>query len=156
MKRIGLFSLIFVLIDQVIKNLVAHFIKVYSHVKVIPHFFYITHVHNTGAAWSILSGNRYFLVGISVVAIFLIYFFFIKNKKFSWYDIICYSLLFGGIIGNLIDRVILGYVIDYLEFIFGSYNYPVFNFADMCIVGSIILIIMKSIREDVCRKKKLK
>ena len=111
---------------------------------------------NNGAAWSILSGNRFLLIGIGVIAIILIYFFFIKDKNLIWYDIISYSLLFGGIIGNLIDRIVLGYVVDYFEFIFGNYTYPVFNFADMCIVISIGLIIVKSIREDVCKKKKLK
>ena len=156
MKRMGIISLVWVFIDQVIKFIVVNNIKLYSHVKVIPNFFYIAHVRNNGAAWSILSGNRFLLIGIGVIAIILIYFFFIKDKNLIWYDIISYSLLFGGIIGNLIDLIVLGYVVDYFEFIFGNYTYPVFNFADMCIVISIGLIIVKSIREDVCKKKKLK
>ena len=156
MKRVGIISLILVFIDQIVKYLIISNIKLYSHIKIIPSFFYITNVRNTGAAWSILSGNRFLLIGIGIIAIILIYIFFIKGKKLSWYDIICYSFLFGGIIGNLIDRIFLGYVIDYLEFIFGKYHYPVFNCADMFIVVSIVLIIMKTIWEDVCKKKELK
>lgn len=156
MKRMGIFSLVFVFVDQFIKFIVIKNIDLSNHIKVIPHFFYIANVHNTGAAWSMLDGNRLLLIGIGIIAIVLIYLFFIKNKKLNWYDIISYSLLLGGIIGNLIDRIVLGYVVDYLEFIFGSYHYPVFNFADMCIVVSIILIIIKSIQEDVCKKRKLK
>ena len=66
------------------------------------------------------------------------------------------SMLYGGIIGNFIDRIIYGYVIDYLEFIIINYNYPIFNFADICIVISVIGIVIKSIWEDVCKSSKLK
>ena len=70
-----------------------------------------------------------------------------KIKKLDKFDIIGYSLLTGGIIGNLIDRIIYGYVIDYLDFYIFNYNYPVFNFADISIViGVIIVIIFR--RED--------
>ena len=67
-------------------------------------------------------------------------------NKLNKLDYIIYSLLYGGIVGNLFDRIVYGYVIDYLDFYIFNYNFPVFNFADVCIVISVILIIFDSIR----------
>ena len=64
-------------------------------------------------------------------------------------DVFIYSLLLSGILGNLLDRIIHGYVIDYLSFNFGKYYFPIFNFADICIVISILLILIRMIKEDV-------
>lgn len=147
MKKIVGLSFIFLLIDQIIKFIVTSNMFFTESINIINNFFRITYLRNNGAAFSILSGNIIFLVVITIIALLLIYFFLIKNNKLKKIDILNYSLLLGGIIGNLIDRVRLGYVIDYLDFNFGSYNYPVFNFADICIVLSIILIILKTIKE---------
>ena len=65
-----------------------------------------------------------------------------KKENYNKYEIIGYSLLLSGAIGNLIDRIIYGYVIDYLDFRILGYNYPIFNFADMCIVIGLVLIII--------------
>ena len=61
-------------------------------------------------------------------------------------DISIYSLLIGGILGNLFDRIIYGYVVDYLDFYFFNYNFPIFNIADICIVCSVVLIIIDTLR----------
>jgi signal peptidase II len=113
-------------------------------INVIKNFFRITYLKNTGAAFSILSGNIIFLILITLIALFLIYFFLIRNKELKKIEIISYGMLIGGVIGNLIDRIRLGYVVDYLDFNFGNYNYPVFNFADTLIVISVILIIIST------------
>ncbi len=155
-KVIMYIGLIVIIIDQLIKYLISQVIPLYTSKCIINSFFYITNVRNEGAAWSILSGNVYFLIIISILVIALIYYFYLRNKDLSKYEIIIFGLLLGGIIGNLIDRIIYGYVIDYLEFIIFNYHYPVFNMADICIVVSVILLFGYSIWEDICKKSKLK
>ncbi len=121
--------------------------------EVIPHFFYLTNVHNKGGAWSIFSGNVWVFVLVGIVAVLAIFFFLEKEKSLSKLEIFLYTILIGGIIGNLVDRILLGYVIDYLGFIFGNYYFPVFNFADMGIVLSIFLLMAISIKEEYRCKK---
>ena len=77
---------------------------------------------------------------ISVLALVTIYYYLIKDKDLNKIDIVSYSMLIGGIIGNLIDRIVHGYVIDYLDFKIFNYNFPIFNIADTLIVISIIII----------------
>lgn len=155
-KKLCIFSLIFVVIDQLIKYLISNNIILNSEIKIIDKFFYITHVHNNGAAFSMFSGNIIFLIIMTLLALIVIYLFFIKNKKLSNFEILLTSLLIGGIIGNFIDRIIFNYVIDYLEFIIFDYYFPIFNFADICIVLSVIGIVILSVKEDLCKNLKLK
>ena len=140
MKKILPISLLLVVIDQVVKILVINKMALQQSIIVINNFFNITYVRNTGAAWSILSGNVLLLIMISVIALGVIYYYLIKDKKLNTIDTISYSMLIGGIIGNLIDRVVHGYVIDYLDFKIFNYNFPIFNIADTLIVISIIII----------------
>ena len=142
MKKILVIAFVCTLLDQVIKNVLISVFSVGSSISVIDGFFSITMLQNTGAAFSILSSSTLFLILISIVALNLIYFFLIKGRELNRFDIIVYGVLIGGIIGNLIDRVVHGSVIDYLDFNLFGYNFPVFNFADICIVISIILIII--------------
>ena len=100
-----------------------------------------------------MSGDKWLLIVIAFIAIGLIYKTFIENKKIDMFNTVIYSLLLGGIIGNLLDRITYGYVIDYLEFIIFKYHYPIFNFADICIVIAVFCIIIKSIQEEVCKRK---
>ena len=140
MKKILPISLLLVVIDQAVKILVISKMALQQSIQVINNFFNITYVRNTGAAWSILSGNVLLLIIVSIVALIGIYYYLIRDKKLNRIDIISYSMLIGGIIGNLIDRVIHGYVIDYLDFKIFNYNFPIFNIADTLIVISIIII----------------
>lgn len=140
MKKILPISLLFVVIDQVVKILVINKMALQQSITIINNFFNITYVRNTGAAWSILSGNVLLLIMISVLALVTIYYYLIKDKDLNKIDIVSYSMLVGGIIGNLIDRIVHGYVIDYLDFTIFNYNFPIFNIADTLIVISIIII----------------
>lgn len=142
MKKIGLFSLIFIIADVVIKILVSRCIDLYDSIVIIPNFLAITYVRNTGAAFSVLENNRILFIVIGVIALYLIYRYLIKDKSLNKLSIISYSMLLGGIIGNMIDRIVYGYVIDYLSFNIFGYNFPVFNLADTFIVVSVILIII--------------
>ncbi len=141
-----LFSVVIFIIDQLVKLFVGFNINLNTSVSVINNFFYISNVHNYGAAFSILYGNRIFLVIVSIITLVLVYYFLLKNKRFNWIDIIIYSLLIGGILGNLFDRIMYGYVVDYFAFYFFGYNFPIFNIADICIVCSVILIIIDTLR----------
>ncbi len=146
-KKILIISSIFALLDQVIKIIVRSSITISKEIFIIPNFFYLTNVNNTGGAFSIFSNNTILLALIGVIALCVIY-YFIKNKKLSLIEKISYGLLIGGIIGNLIDRIIFEYVTDYIGLVFGSYYYPVFNLADIGIVISIIILVFLEFRGE--------
>lgn len=146
MKKIIRNSIILILIDQLIKILVVN--NIYQDIEIVNNFFSLTYVKNIGAAFSVLEGNRILFVIVALAALYLIYRLFIKNKKLTKLNIITYSLLIGGIIGNLIDRIIYGYVVDYFEFILFNHNMPIFNLADVCIVFGAFLFIIQTLKEE--------
>lgn len=140
MKKVLFSSILCLSIDQILKCLVVHGLKLHHGITIISNFFSIFYVQNTGAAWSILDGNRLFLILTTFLALGVIYFYFLRNKELSNIESYTYGILIGGILGNLGDRIFRGYVVDYLKFDFFGYHFPVFNFADMCIVLSVISI----------------
>ena len=142
MKRIGIISLIFILVDFIVKIIVNSNMNVYDSIIIIPNFFSITYVRNIGAAFSIMENSRILFIIIGFIALILIYKYLIMNKVLNKYLMISYSMLIGGIIGNMIDRIIYGYVIDYLSFNLFGYNFPIFNLADTFIVVSIIMLLL--------------
>lgn len=148
MKKIGIYGAIYLFLDQIIKRIITVFVGLGESISIIPNFFHFTYVRNTGAAWSILEGNTVFLIAISFVAIALVYWFMLKDKKIEKIEEIGYGILLGGILGNLFDRVMLGYVIDFFHFTFGNYSFPVFNVADIGIVIGTFIIIFIMIKED--------
>ena len=120
-KKILLIFVITLFLDQLTKSLVQAFIKLEYSLEIIKNFFSLTYVNNYGAAWSILSNKNTFLIIISIVSLVIIYRFmyvFNKNKRNN----VAFGLLFGGISGNLIDRTLLGYVRDFLDFKIFNYN----------------------------------
>ena len=132
-----------IVIDRVIKMLVKSFLTT-KKIYLIKNFLYLTYVQNIGAAFSILEGMQFLLVLIGIIAVIFIYNYVRKHN----YNNIGYSMLCGGIIGNLIDRVIYKYVIDYIGLEFGSYSFPIFNFADVCIVMGAILVLLGSDKNE--------
>ncbi len=140
-------TLICLILDQIIKVVVVGTMSINSSIPIIDNFFSITYVENDGAAWSIFSGNRIFLIIISVIALIFIYLYVFNDKKLKIFELVNYSVLIGGIFGNLLDRIKFGKVIDYLDFKIFGYNFPVFNLADMCIVISIILLLIYSFKD---------
>lgn len=148
MKKVFLISSLCLIIDQIAKNLIISKFLLNESLIVIDNFFSITNVRNYGAAWSILEGNTLFLILVGFITIFFIYFSFLKNKKLNVFETLTYGILIGGILGNLVDRIIYGYVIDFLDFKLLNYNFPVFNFADVFIVVSALFIIFLVIKEN--------
>lgn len=133
-KKILSFGLFLTIIDQIIKYLVVINLKFTESIKVISNFFYITYIRNTGAAFGIFQNGGIILIILSIIAIIGLIKYVIEDKFITRIEAVSYSFVFGGILGNLIDRVINGYVIDYLDFYIFGYDYPVFNFADILIV----------------------
>ena len=148
MKKLFGTTLITLVLDQLIKIGLLFFMSYGESITVINGFFNITLIGNTGAAFSILSSNTVLLILISIVVLNVLYFFFIQEQKLDNFEQISYGLLIGGIMGNLIDRVLHMQVIDYLDFTFFGYNFPVFNLADIAIVVSMILIAIQIIKGD--------
>lgn len=153
MRKISIITIIIILIDRLLKLVVNNTLNLFVKYKIINNFFYLFNCHNQGAAFSILNGNVFFLIIVTLVALFLIIKFIKNENNYSKINIISYGLLLGGILGNLIDRVIYGYVIDYLSFIIFNYNFPVFNFADISIVVGAFLLIIKEFGGDRCESK---
>lgn len=116
-------------------------------IEVIPDFFYLIHVGNTGGAWSILSG-RSTLLGIVGLAVLLAVFFWRRELALrDPFPQLCFGLFIGGSIGNIVDRFRLGYVTDFLDFHFGDYIYPTFNVADAGICVGVFGYVIWSLRQ---------
>lgn len=130
-------------IDQIIKIIIRHNINELQEIVIIKNFFSLTYVNNSGAAFSILENSTLLLVLISVFIIILLNNYIKKEaEQFKKVEIISLGLLLGGIFGNLIDRIINRQVTDYLSFNIFNYGFPIFNFADICIViGTLLLAI---------------
>lgn len=115
-------------------------------IEIIRGFFYLIHVGNTGAAWSMLAGRSVLLACLAAATLLAIYFWRhtlgLRHRVVQ----ISFGLLCGGVVGNLIDRLAHRHVIDFLDFHFGSYIYPTFNVADSGICVGVILYIWHSLR----------
>jgi len=141
-KKLYPITTIIFLFDQIIKGIVIKNMDLYSKIKIIPNFFSIYYVKNTGAAFSILENNTIFLIVLSVIIILVINQYIAKEKNIDKKSLIFLSIITGGIYGNLIDRIIHKGVIDYLAFTIFNYSFPVFNLADIAItVGTACLVI---------------
>ena len=141
-------SLGVLLIDMLSKVLIKHFILLGIRIKIIKGFLYITYVKNTGAAFSIFRNNTLFLIILSIVIIGLLFYYLSKKIYLSKLENISYGLILGGAIGNLFDRIIYGYVIDFIDIYIFKYDYPVFNIADMAIVIGVIILIIDLFRGE--------
>ncbi len=127
--------------DQLTKFLVVQNIPLYDHVPAIPGLFRLTYVRNTGAAFSILQNQQWlFLVIFLVLTVAIVYDFIKKSMPFTKLERWLIVLVYAGGLGNMIDRVRLGYVVDMIELEF--MNFPVFNVADCFITCGCILLMV--------------
>ena len=151
-------ALIAVLIaaDQLTKNLVVRSVELYGSAAVIPGFFNITRIHNKGAIFGAFSGARgggilLVLSAASLSALGLVGYYFIKTPASDRKVKAALSLILAGALGNLVDRVVRGFVVDFLDFYVGRWHWPFFNVADSCItVGALLLILFFVIRKPAC------
>lgn len=142
MTTIIILSLICLIIDQITKILVIKILPLSGSIEIIKNFFYIIPTNNTGAAFSILIGQRIFLILITIAILAFLIQYIKKNKIERKIDIISFSFIIGGSLGNLIDRIIRGSVIDFISLKLGNYNFPIFNIADTLIVVGVILLLL--------------
>ena len=139
-KYIAVFSIAFfiVLIDQLAKFLVKTSFQLSQSIPIIKNIFHLTYIHNFGAGFGILQQQKWILVFISITVIGIIFYYLDKIKKKGLLLQILMGFTLGGTIGNLIDRLFYGYVIDFLDFRI----WPIFNFADSFVsIGIIGLIV---------------
>lgn len=155
-KKHGLFLLTLLLVvglDQISKMYVSSVMSLHATHPVIDGFFNITYLRNPGAAFGFLANaaplfRSLFLIAVSAAAIVMILYFLAKNRSAAMLLTFSLSLILGGAVGNLIDRIRFGSVVDFLDFYIASHHWPAFNVADSAIsVGAVLLIVEMLKRE---------
>lgn len=138
-------SAIVVFLDYLTKKIIISKVMLYESISVSP-FLNIVHVQNKGAAFSILSnlGNHYF-IGISVIAIIAIVVYLSRLSK--GLELVALSLILGGAVGNLIDRIQIGKVTDFIDVFVGKWHWPAFNVADSALTIGIVLFLLANIKQ---------
>ncbi len=153
LKMMACVALLVLVADQITKQIVLRFLE-YSEQRVIwDGFFKFVHWGNTGAAWSMFYGNNRLLAGIALVALVGLYLIRHHFDTHTFLGQAALGLMFGGIIGNLLDRLFIGHVVDFLYFYVyqrggGEIGFPAFNIADMAICTGVGLIFLMSWRGE--------
>jgi signal peptidase II len=130
-------------LDQLTKYLVEKHIRMYETITIIPGFFNLTHVRNRGAAFSLLSGapagfRSVFFITITLIAVAVIAVLIKKTQERL--QVMSFSLIAGGAVGNVIDRIRYGEVVDFIQWYIRSYSWPSFNIADSAITVGVTLL----------------
>lgn len=138
-------------LDQTTKLLVLWHLPLHGMRAIVPGFFNLVHVRNTGGAFSMFAGSGSALrlglfIGLAVIVLCIIFYAYSKVSKTDHWTRAAYSAIAGGALGNLLDRVRLGEVIDFLDFHAGSYHWPAFNVADMAITTGAIMLLVSLVR----------
>jgi signal peptidase II len=139
-------------LDQISKAVVVRTVPFYGHASVIPGFFAISHIHNKGAIFGTFSQSGSPLVTIGLIAaqlfaLAMVIIYFLKTPASQKGMKLALSLIMAGAVGNFIDRIARGYVIDFLEFHVGRAYFPTFNAADSCItIGAALLVLVFFLR----------
>ncbi len=129
-----------VILDQVTKLIVVNTMDYGQSVVLIKNIFSFQYIHNYGAAWGMFSDNRWVFMVVTSLALIAMPVILYRYRKLHFLFGLSLSLFIGGAIGNMIDRIFLGYVVDFLQFTF--IDFPIFNVADICVVfGAIIMMI---------------
>ena len=141
-------SLLAVILDQGSKLAIAGTMQLYQSIQIVP-FFKLTYVHNAGAAFSFLSEaggwQRWFFAGLALLISLVIAVWLARLNKNETFLAVALALILGGAIGNLIDRLAYGYVIDFLDIYYESWHWPAFNIADSAITLGVILMLAESL-----------
>jgi signal peptidase II len=152
-RRIALIAVLVIALDQFTKQIVLRFLGYAQEKVVIPGFFKFVHWGNTGAAWSLFRGNNALLAGVALVALLIL---FLSRHHFDSRTLlsqIAFGLIFGGIVGNFIDRLWAGHVIDFIYFYVqqrggAEIGFPAFNVADSAICTGVGLVFLITWRSD--------
>ena len=153
-RRIVVLAAVIFALDQFTKWLVLRSIHLWDERVIIPGFFNLCHRHNTGAAWSMFDGNNALLAAIALVALVAL---FLARHQFQAHTLtgqVAFGLIFGGIIGNLTDRLVRHAVVDFLHFYMtrrgtdNAFDFPAFNVADSAICSGVALIFLMTWRNE--------
>jgi len=151
-SRIAAFALIVLVLDQVTKEIVLRLLDYHQEKVIVEGFFKFVHWQNTGAAWSLFSGKNKLLAVVAVVALVILFLYRHYFDSRSLTGQIALGFIFGGITGNLIDRIRFGHVVDFLYFYLqrpdGELGFPAFNVADSAICTGVGLIFLLSWKND--------
>lgn len=146
-RKILIVAVLTLFMDQISKVLIEMFFKLNEERIVIQNFFSIHYINNYGASWSMLNNKTPLIIALSIISLIIIYRFmylFQQNRRNN----IAFGLIVGGLVGNLMDRWLFGYVRDFFDFQFMKYDYPIFNIADMAIVSGVLLLIYAIIKGE--------
>lgn len=138
-------------LDQLTKLLILHFLPLHSMIEVIPGFFNLVHVRNTGGAFSIFAGadsgwRQILFIGLTILVVAILLFAYWKLRPEDRWTRTAYVLITGGAIGNLIDRLRFGEVVDFLDCFVGAYHWPAFNVADSAITAGALMLAISLLR----------
>ena len=128
-----------VFIDQYSKSIIIAYVDLNKSIPIIKDFFNITYVQNYGAGFSIMQNATTTFYIITPICLAIFGYLLYKTKKDEYLNKIALLLMIGGTIGNFIDRIIRIYVVDFLDFYIFGWDFPVFNFADMCLTVGVFL-----------------
>jgi signal peptidase II len=147
-----LWALVVFVLDQVTKAWIDATLPFNTYfepgrITVVPAFFHLVHVGNTGAAWGLFEGKSLWLAILALVTLVSIFLFRRQLELGRPIVQVIFGLLCGGIVGNLVDRLIHGHVIDFLLFTFGAFDWPAFNLADSAICVGVGLYLVHSFRQ---------
>ncbi len=161
MKKIlpFIYVMIFIIFDQVVKFICLEKLKPLGSIKIIDNFFYLTYVENRGAAFGMLQGARWIFIAIAIIATIFCIYYYNKLPKNKLLPLGKLSIIFiaSGAIGNMIDRLFRGYVVDMFHFIFWGKEFAVFNVADIFVcLGTFLLAIVIIFSEEPKKDKKEK
>ncbi len=136
-----------VILDQASKLIVYHGLALYNEIVIIPGFFSIVHYQNPGGAFGILAGTgngfrQVFFLIVSILALGLIYYFYRSTPRSHRFLSAGFAMIFGGAIGNLLDRFRLGQVVDFLDVYVNGWHWPAFNVADSAITIGICIFVL--------------
>ena len=144
-------------LDQLTKWLAVTLLQGNPSVPIIPEVFQLTYLENPGAAFGMLQNNRWVFLIVSTVGILAVLYYLIAKRPTSKLLCIALSFIVGGGIGNMIDRISLGFVVDFIDFC-GIWSY-IFNVADSCVcigMGLLVLYVILSMREEIKGQKQVK
>ena len=144
-------SVVIIVLDQVTKWLMVSWLALYETVAVMP-YLNLTMAHNYGAAFSFLAQaggwQRWFFIVLAIAISIILIVWLAKLKPHAKLEAISLSLILGGAIGNVIDRIVYGYVVDFLDVYIGSSHWPAFNVADSAICIGAVLLILDSFKSE--------
>ncbi len=138
-----------IVLDQSTKRLVDTSMRLYQSIELLP-YFQLTYLRNQGAAFSFLSQaggwQRWFFIALAIIASSLICYWLHRLDKDRRWEAAAWALVLGGALGNLIDRILYGYVIDFLDAYYGEWHFPAFNVADSAITVGVAMLLIDSFR----------